>query len=96
MVTFNLCAKCRFLILLSFFSFSIQAQKLDTDKIKNLNIRNIGPANMSGRITTIDAVNENPKIIYVGAASGGFGNLKTAVQAGLQYLMNNPHKTLVL
>ena len=71
MVTFNLCAKCRFLILLSFFSFSIQAQKLDTDKIKNLNIRNIGPANMSGRITTIDAVNENPKIIYIGAASGG-------------------------
>lgn len=71
MVPFNLCAKCHFLILLSFFSFSIQAQKLDTYKIKNLNIRNIGPANMSGRITTIDAVNENPKIIYIGAASGG-------------------------
>lgn len=43
MVTFNLCAKFRFLILLSFFSFSIQSQELDTDKIKNLNIRNIGP-----------------------------------------------------
>ena len=26
---------------------------------------------MSGRITAIDAMNSNPKIIYVGAASGG-------------------------
>ena len=71
MVSFNLFVKRCFFILLIFFPFSIKAQKLDTDKIKNLNIRNIGPANMSGRITTIDAVNENAKIIYVGAASGG-------------------------
>ncbi len=47
------------------------AQKLDLSKLKNLKIRNVGPANMSGRITTIDAVTSNPKIIYVGAASGG-------------------------
>jgi len=39
--------------------------------LKNLNIRNVGPANMSGRITAIDVLNSNPKIIYVGAASGG-------------------------
>ena len=62
MVSFNLFVKRYFFILLIFFPFSIKAQKLDTDKIKNLNIRNIGPANMSGRITTIDAVNENAKI----------------------------------
>ncbi|MFK7847210.1 MAG: WD40/YVTN/BNR-like repeat-containing protein [Rhodothermales bacterium] len=31
----------------------------------------MGPANMSGRITAIDALDANPKIIYVGAASGG-------------------------
>ena len=41
------------------------------DMLHHLNIRNVGPANMSGRITTIDAVTANPKIIYVGAASGG-------------------------
>lgn len=48
-----------------------QAQPLDLSDFKNLNIRNIGPANMSGRITAIDAVEQNPNIIYLGAASGG-------------------------
>ncbi|MTI41542.1 hypothetical protein E1140_18720 [Fulvivirga lutimaris] len=46
-------------------------QKLDMSLIKNLKIRNVGPANMSGRITAIDALTSNPKLIYVGAASGG-------------------------
>lgn len=47
------------------------AQKISLDLFKNLKPRNIGPAGMSGRITTIDAVVLNPNIIYVGAASGG-------------------------
>ncbi|VAW11836.1 FIG00930253: hypothetical protein, partial [hydrothermal vent metagenome] len=33
--------------------------------------RSVGPAGMSGRITAIDVVNDQPNIIYVGAASGG-------------------------
>ncbi len=33
--------------------------------------RNIGPANMSGRISDIEAVEANPAIVYVAAASGG-------------------------
>ena len=33
--------------------------------------RNIGPAGMSGRITAIDVVTNNPQIIYAGSASGG-------------------------
>ena len=49
----------------------LQAQPLDLEKFKNLNIRNVGPANMSGRITAIDVVTSNPNILYVGAASGG-------------------------
>ena len=49
----------------------LPAQQLDFSKLQNLQIRNIGPANMSGRITAIDVVTANPKIIYVGAASGG-------------------------
>ena len=53
-----------------FFSM-VHAQPLDLSKIKNLKIRNVGPANMSGRITAIDAYIDNPKLIYVGAASGG-------------------------
>jgi photosystem II stability/assembly factor-like uncharacterized protein len=46
-------------------------QKLSLAQFKNLKPRNIGPAGMSGRITTIDAVVANPNIFYVGAASGG-------------------------
>lgn len=62
----------RFLfILLLLFSFSSYCQVLDLSKLSSLKIRNVGPANMSGRITAIDAVRSNPKIIYVGAASGG-------------------------
>jgi photosystem II stability/assembly factor-like uncharacterized protein len=49
----------------------VTAQKIDFFALKNLNIRNVGPANMSGRITAIDVVTANPKIMYVGAASGG-------------------------
>lgn len=48
-----------------------QAQKLDLSMLENLEIRNVGPANMSGRITAIDVVGSDPKVIYLGAASGG-------------------------
>lgn len=61
----------RFLFLLLLGASLVQAQPLDLSKFQNLNIRNVGPANMSGRITTIDVVESNPKIMYVGAASGG-------------------------
>src|ERR1700745_1060130 len=42
-----------------------------TDKLKNLEFREIGPAIMGGRIDDIAAVESNPNIVYVGAASGG-------------------------
>ncbi len=45
---------------------------------KNLKPRNIGPAGMSGRVTTIDAVHSNPDIIYIGAASGGIWKTENA------------------
>src|SRR5271169_4069314 len=47
------------------------AQKVSLEQFKNLKPRNIGPAGMSGRITTIDVVLDNPNIIYLGSASGG-------------------------
>jgi hypothetical protein len=50
---------------------SVSAQKLDMEKLKGMKPRSIGPAGMSGRITSIDAVVSNPDIIYAGAASGG-------------------------
>lgn len=56
---------------LLFGSTSLPAQKLDLSKLKGLKIRNIGPAGMSGRVTSIDAVHSNPNTIYIGTASGG-------------------------
>lgn len=60
---------CVYVMLL--ISWVSTAQKLDMEKLKGMKPRSIGPAAMSGRITAIDAVVENPDIIYAGAASGG-------------------------
>jgi photosystem II stability/assembly factor-like uncharacterized protein len=58
---------------LSFFlvSFLSYGQKIDFTKLESMKPRSIGPANMSGRITTIDVVRSSPEIIYAGSASGG-------------------------
>ena len=46
--------------------------KVDINKVfKNWKPRNVGPASMSGRITTIDVEVANPNNIWIGAASGG-------------------------
>ena len=46
--------------------------KVDINKVfKNWKPRNIGPASMSGRVTTIDVEVANPNNIWIGAASGG-------------------------
>jgi photosystem II stability/assembly factor-like uncharacterized protein len=37
----------------------------------DLQARNIGPATMSGRITSIDALEADPMLVYFGTASGG-------------------------
>ena len=63
--------KLAFCTLCAFSCIFIFAQKANLEQFKNWKPRNIGPAGMSGRITSIDAVISNPNIIYVGAASGG-------------------------
>lgn len=45
--------------------------KVDPDIFSVLKARSIGPANMSGRISDIDAVHKSGNIIYVGTATGG-------------------------
>ena len=50
---------------------AVIAQEVDMDLFKSMKTRNVGPAGMSGRITAIDAVDDNPSIIYAGSASGG-------------------------
>ena len=48
-----------------------QSSSSPTDKLKNLEFREIGPAIMGGRIDDVAVVENNPNIAYVGAASGG-------------------------
>ncbi len=63
--------------ILSLFAFclflvpDVHAQQLDMEKLKAMEPRNIGPAGMSGRITAIDVIEDNPDVIFAGAASGG-------------------------
>lgn len=59
------------IIYLALVSTQLQSQVYDPELFQHLKIRNVGPANMSGRITAIDVVESNQKIMYVGAASGG-------------------------
>ncbi len=49
----------------------ISAQEFSMDLVKNMTPRNIGPGGMSGRVTAIDVVTNNPDVMYVGTASGG-------------------------
>lgn len=60
-------------IFLSFFLFTtiVIGQNVDLSLLKNKTPRNIGPAGMSGRVTSIDVVTNNPDIMYAGTASGG-------------------------
>ena len=48
-----------------------EARSLEEALFQDLEWRNIGPANMAGRVTDIEAVESNFATVYVGAASGG-------------------------
>jgi len=45
--------------------------QVDPELLAGLKARAIGPASMSGRVASIDVVESNPDIVYVGAATGG-------------------------
>lgn len=83
----------RFFLIVFFAGLSgqfVQAQKFEPKFFKNLKIRNVGPANMSGRITAIDVVQSNPKIMYVGAASGGVWKSENGGSAWTSIFDDNP------
>jgi hypothetical protein len=62
---------CIFLfVFLTCSILSLQAQ-VDPALLAGMKARSIGPAGMSGRIASIEAVEANPDIIYVGTATGG-------------------------
>ncbi|MGD1945368.1 MAG: hypothetical protein ACFB0A_03630 [Croceivirga sp.] len=52
-------------------SSTLLAQDFTMDLVQDMKPRNIGPAGMSGRVTSIDVQLSNPDVMYVGTASGG-------------------------
>ncbi len=70
------------IIIISVFLLSVSglyAQttiKIDNNTFGAIRARQIGPATMSGRIAALDALNENPNILYVGTAGGGVWKTK--------------------
>ncbi|MBD3299315.1 MAG: glycosyl hydrolase [candidate division Zixibacteria bacterium] len=58
---------------------AVQAQTpIDSYTFGAIQARDIGPATMSGRIMSIDAVHSDRRIIYVGTASGGVWKTENA------------------
>lgn len=49
----------------------LHAQEKVPDAFKNMSMRSVGPAVMSGRVTSIDVSDQNENLIYIGTASGG-------------------------
>jgi photosystem II stability/assembly factor-like uncharacterized protein len=62
---------------------SAQAMQPDSGFLAAFRWRSIGPANMTGRVTDIEANPLNPKVIYVGFATGG---LWKSVNAGITWV----------
>jgi photosystem II stability/assembly factor-like uncharacterized protein/outer membrane protein assembly factor BamE (lipoprotein component of BamABCDE complex) len=61
-------------VLISFFTllaFTTFGQQVDMSIFEKMKARSVGPAGMSGRITCIEVIHNQPNVIYVGAASGG-------------------------
>ncbi|HET9225174.1 MAG TPA: hypothetical protein VFR31_00790, partial [Thermoanaerobaculia bacterium] len=58
------------------------ALAVDPSLLAGLKARSIGPAAMSGRIASIEALPSNPAIVYVGTATGGVWK---SVNAGLTW-----------
>ncbi len=44
---------------------------MEAHPLSGLNYRNIGPVNMSGRVADVEGIPGDPRILYVGSASGG-------------------------
>lgn len=68
--------KTNALLLLPFFaalfcSLMLVAQDQPMSLFKNMDMRHVGPGTMSGRVTAIDVVRDQPNVIYIGTASGG-------------------------
>lgn len=71
--------KTRILSAFLYFAPIFLFGQLNPEQWEDLSFRNVGPAGMSGRVTTID-YDQHTKSLYVGSASGGLWRSKTEGQ----------------
>jgi len=62
---------CFALLILGFSNAQAQTKKIKPSFFGSMKARAIGPALMSGRISALDAWEEDARLVYVGAATGG-------------------------
>jgi photosystem II stability/assembly factor-like uncharacterized protein len=74
----NLLIGLIFLVLLVGVPPLVQSQVDNSDIFGFLRWRNIGPSNMMGRISALDALDEDWRVVLVGSASGGVFKSKNA------------------
>jgi photosystem II stability/assembly factor-like uncharacterized protein len=60
-----------FILLMTSVPSYSQSQVEDSQIFQTLKWRNIGPSNMMGRISALDALDEDYRVVLVGSASGG-------------------------
>lgn len=60
-----------FILLMTSVSSYSQSQIEDSQIFQTLKWRNIGPSNMMGRVSALDALDEDYRVVLVGSASGG-------------------------
>jgi len=73
--------KVIFITMVLFPGIAVLAQdkvKVNSNTFGAIQARHIGPAVMSGRITTIDALDSDPRLVWVGSASGGVWRSRNA------------------
>ncbi len=71
MKNLNLRIQFSLYFIFTLFLSASYAQSLSIEQINGLKARSIGPAGMSGRVTAIDVINDQPDNIFIGSASGG-------------------------
>ncbi len=92
-------------LIVSALTASAAAHAVEPEDFNQLTFRNIGPSGMSGRVTSVDVVENNRHIIYVGTSAGGlwksvnngtnfkpiFENQKTASVGDVAIFQQNPN-----
>jgi len=67
----NIWLLCGFILLSLSISANAAGEKSNSDLFSTFRWRNIGPANMMGRVSALDALDNDYRIVLVGSASGG-------------------------